>query len=118
MCSSALARSELHLLSLVLTQHRFLHRWLWTSYSGSIGGDTYTRNSLTIAIMRKHTVKLHGHHCQISVHREGRHTWFAVGDYDPRPICRRCREGTRESGVIANVEPLDRAIFGSVADSQ
>jgi hypothetical protein len=43
--------------------------------------DTYTRNSLTIAIMRKHTVKLHGHHCEISVHREGKHTWLAVGDY-------------------------------------
>ncbi len=43
--------------------------------------DTYTRNSLTIAIMRKHTVKLHGHHCEISVHREGKHVWIAVGDY-------------------------------------
>ena len=31
--------------------------------------------------MRKHTVKLHGHHCEISVHREGKHTWFAVGEY-------------------------------------
>jgi len=31
--------------------------------------------------MRKRTVKLHGHHCQISVHREGKHVWFAVGDY-------------------------------------
>src|SRR6476620_5892823 len=81
MCGSALARSELHLLSLVLTQHRFFHRWLWMSYSGSIGGDTYTRNSLTIAIMRKHTVKLHGHHCEISVHREAKHIWLAVGDY-------------------------------------
>jgi hypothetical protein len=51
------------------------------SYSDSIGGDTVNRNTLTIAIMRKHTVKLHGHHCEISVHREGKHTWFAVGDY-------------------------------------
>jgi len=31
--------------------------------------------------MGKHTVKLHGHHCQASVHREGKHVWFAVGDY-------------------------------------
>jgi hypothetical protein len=31
--------------------------------------------------MRKHTVKLHGHHCEISVHREGKHVWIAVGDY-------------------------------------
>ena len=38
-------------------------------------------NSLTIAIMRKHTVKLHGHHCEISVHREGKHIWLAAGDY-------------------------------------
>jgi hypothetical protein len=37
--------------------------------------------SLTIAIMRKHTVKLHGRHCEISVHREGKHVWIAVGDY-------------------------------------
>jgi hypothetical protein len=37
--------------------------------------------SLTIPIMRKHTVKLHGHHCEISVHREGKHIWLAVGDY-------------------------------------
>src|SRR6478736_2072100 len=81
MCGSALARSALHLLSLVRTQHRFLHRWLWMSYSGSIGLDTYTRNSLTIAMMRKHTVKLHGHHCEISVHREAKHIWLAVGDY-------------------------------------
>ncbi len=31
--------------------------------------------------MRKHTMKLHGHHYQISVHREGKHVWVAVGDY-------------------------------------
>ena len=31
--------------------------------------------------MRNRTVKLHGHHCQISVHREGKHVRFAVGDY-------------------------------------
>ena len=37
--------------------------------------------SLTIAIMRKRTVKLHGRHCEISVHREGKHVWIAVGDY-------------------------------------
>ena len=37
--------------------------------------------SLTIAIMRKRTVKLHGRHCEISVHREGKHVWMAVGDY-------------------------------------
>ena len=37
--------------------------------------------SLIIAIMKKHTVKLHGRHCQISVYREGKHIWFAVGDY-------------------------------------
>jgi hypothetical protein len=41
---------------------------------------------LTIAIMRKHTVKLHGRHCQISVHREGKHVWFAVGDYLDKEI--------------------------------
>src|SRR5262245_18132692 len=29
--------------------------------------------SLTSAIMRKRTVKLHGRHCEISVHREGKH---------------------------------------------
>jgi hypothetical protein len=39
------------------------------------------RYSLTIAIMRKRTVKLHGRHCEISVHREGKHVWIAVGDY-------------------------------------
>src|SRR5262249_37785526 len=37
--------------------------------------------SLTIAIIRKRTVKLHGRHCEISVHREGKHVWIAVGDY-------------------------------------
>ena len=37
--------------------------------------------SLQFAIMRKRTVKLHGHHCEISVHREGKHVWIAVGDY-------------------------------------
>jgi hypothetical protein len=31
--------------------------------------------------MKKRTVKLHGHHCEISVHREGKHVWFAVDDY-------------------------------------
>jgi hypothetical protein len=31
--------------------------------------------------MRKHTVKIHGHHCEIRVYREGKHVWFAVGDY-------------------------------------
>jgi hypothetical protein len=31
--------------------------------------------------MRKHTVKLHGHHCEISVHREAKHIWLAVGGY-------------------------------------
>ena len=31
--------------------------------------------------MRKHTVKIHGHHCEIRVYREGKHLWFAVGDY-------------------------------------
>jgi hypothetical protein len=31
--------------------------------------------------MRKRTVKLHGRHCEISVHREGKHVWIAVGDY-------------------------------------
>ena len=31
--------------------------------------------------MRKRTVKLHGRHCEISVHREGKHIWVAVGDY-------------------------------------
>jgi hypothetical protein len=31
--------------------------------------------------MRKRTVKLHGRHCEISLHREGKHIWFAVGDY-------------------------------------
>jgi hypothetical protein len=31
--------------------------------------------------MRKRTVKLHGRHCEISVYREGKHIWFAVGDY-------------------------------------
>ena len=31
--------------------------------------------------MRKRTVKLHGRHCEISVHREGEHVWIAVGDY-------------------------------------
>ena len=36
---------------------------------------------LTIAIIRKRTVKLHGQHCEISVHREGKHVWNAVGDY-------------------------------------
>ena len=25
--------------------------------------------------------KLHGRHCEISVHREGKHVWIAVGDY-------------------------------------
>ena len=38
-------------------------------------------DSLTIANMRKRTVKLHGRHCEISVHREGKHVWIAVGDY-------------------------------------
>jgi hypothetical protein len=42
--------------------------------------------SLTIAIMRKRTVKLHGRHCEISVHREGKHVWIAVGDYLGREI--------------------------------
>jgi hypothetical protein len=37
--------------------------------------------SPAIAIMRKRTVKLHGRHCEISVHREGKHVWIAVGDY-------------------------------------
>jgi hypothetical protein len=37
--------------------------------------------SLTIPIMRKRTVKFHGRHCEISVHREGKHAWIAVGDY-------------------------------------
>ena len=37
--------------------------------------------SLTIAIIRKRTVKLYGRHCEISVHREGKHVWIAVGDY-------------------------------------
>src|SRR5262245_56862075 len=31
--------------------------------------------------MRKRTVKLHGRHCEISLHREGKHIWLAVGDY-------------------------------------
>jgi hypothetical protein len=31
--------------------------------------------------MRKHTVKINGHHCEIRVYREGKHLWFAVGDY-------------------------------------
>ena len=34
-----------------------------------------------VVVMRKRTVKLHGRHCEISVHREGKHIWFAVGDY-------------------------------------
>ena len=37
--------------------------------------------SLTIAIIRKRTVKLHGRRCEISVHREGKHVRIAVGDY-------------------------------------
>jgi len=42
-----------------------------------------------ITIMRKRTVKLHGHHCEISVHREGKHVWFAVGaESDVRSIQR------------------------------
>jgi hypothetical protein len=36
--------------------------------------------------MRKHTVKIHGHHCEIRVDREGKHLWFAVGDYLGREI--------------------------------
>jgi hypothetical protein len=31
--------------------------------------------------MRKHTVKIHGYHCEIRVDQEGKHLWFAVGDY-------------------------------------
>jgi hypothetical protein len=31
--------------------------------------------------MRKHTVRIHGHHCEVRVYREGKHVWFAVGDY-------------------------------------
>jgi hypothetical protein len=31
--------------------------------------------------MRKHTVNTHGHHCEISVYRESKHVWIAVGDY-------------------------------------
>jgi hypothetical protein len=34
-----------------------------------------------VVVMRKRTVKLHGRHCEIRVHREGKHIWFAVGDY-------------------------------------
>jgi len=80
MCGFALARSALHLLSLVRTQHRALPSWLWM--------DVH-RNSHTILMMRKHTVKLHGHHCEISVHREGKHIWLAVGDYLGKAI--RCK---------------------------
>jgi hypothetical protein len=39
------------------------------------------RSSSPVVVMRKRTVKLHGRHCEISVHREGKHIWFAVGDY-------------------------------------
>jgi hypothetical protein len=48
-----------------------LHSSLWRPHETRI----------TIAIMRKRTVKLHGRHCDISVHREGKHVWIAVGDY-------------------------------------
>jgi hypothetical protein len=43
--------------------------------------------------MRKHTVKLHGHHCQISAHREGEHVWVAVGDYLGEEIVQAESEG-------------------------
>ena len=43
-------------------------------------------DSLTIANMKKRTVKFHGRHCEISVHREGKHVWIAVGDYLGREI--------------------------------
>jgi hypothetical protein len=36
--------------------------------------------------MKKRTVKLHGRHCQIRVYREGKHVWFAVGDYLDKEI--------------------------------
>ena len=35
---------------------------------------------------KKRTVKLHGRHCQIRVYREGKHVWFAVGDYLDKEI--------------------------------
>jgi hypothetical protein len=41
---------------------------------------------LQSTIMRKRTVKLHGHHCEISIHREGKHVWIAVGDYQGKEI--------------------------------
>jgi hypothetical protein len=71
------------------------------SYSGSIGLDTYTRNSLTIAIMRKHTVKLHGHHCEISVHREAKHIWLAVGDYLGKEIRAQAESEVRRGQALA-----------------
>jgi hypothetical protein len=43
--------------------------------------DVRRIGSEEVDAMRKRTVKLHGHHCEISVHREGKHVWIAVGDY-------------------------------------
>ena len=52
-------------------------------------------------------MKLHGHHCQISVHREGKHMWLAVGDYLGKEI-RVQAESEGTAGYL--IHPSSRAL--------
>jgi hypothetical protein len=52
--------------------------------------------------MRKHTVKIHGHHCEIRVDREGKHLWFAVGDYLGQE---------NKNGLVINGHAVKQAAF-------